>query len=139
MTKEVNISIIGTQKNSDGEEVVEVKCKGLYYKKNNKHYILYEEKQSDSQSIEKNRIKITDTQVEIMKNGGSSLHMIFDEDKSWLTNYSTPFGDLEVGIETKQVCCVEQEDTIDLRISYSLEMNGSHLYDCVTEIRVVSL
>lgn len=139
MTKDVKISIVGEQKGIDGEDRVEINCIGRFYKKNEKSYILYDEIQKDSQSIDKNRIKITGNQVEIMKSGGSSIHMVFDTSKEWITNYNTPYGSIEVGVLTKDVCFLEAEDYVEVRVEYKLEMNGSPLYDCVTTIRAVSI
>ena len=139
MTKEVLISISGLQLDINEEEAVEVISVGTYYKKNGKHYLLYEEltmEEMGSRKLTKNKIKISDNQVDIIKKGVSNTHMIFEKDKKNVTYYNTPFGELLIGIYTTKLEVVESEDEILVNLEYALDVNASHVSDCDIKIKV---
>lgn len=139
MTKEVLISISGLQLDINEEEAVEVISVGTYYKKNDKHYLLYEElpmEEMGSRMLTKNTIKISDNQVDIIKKGVSNTHMIFEKDKKNVTYYNTPFGELLIGIYTTKLEVVESEDEILVNLEYALDVNASHVSDCDIKIKV---
>lgn len=139
MTKEVLITIRGLQNGpqTDGEPI-EMISTGEYFYKNNKHYILYEEVMEGDTNITKNRIKIAPGMLELTKNGVVSVHMLFEEHKMNITHYHTPYGALEMGIDTKQVLIDEEEDCLQVSVTYALEMNQEFLADCDISITVRS-
>ena len=68
MTKDVLISISGLQfAEGENSEPVEVITSGSYYKKNGKHYILYDEVAEDTAGTTKNIIKLGDEVLDITK------------------------------------------------------------------------
>lgn len=139
MTKEVLISISGLQLDINEEEAVEVISVGTYHKKNEKHYLLYEElpmEEMVSQKLTKNTIKISDNQVDIVKKGISNTHMIFEKNKRNETYYSTPFGELLIGIYTTKLEVIEEEEEILVNLEYALDVNASHVSDCDIKIKV---
>ncbi|MDO5518946.1 MAG: DUF1934 domain-containing protein [bacterium] len=143
MTKEVLISISGLQLEIDEQEAVEVISVGDYYKKNEKHYLRYEDLAMDCEdlginNVNKNTIKISDTQVDIMKKGASNTHMIFEKNKKNVTYYSTPFGELLIGIYTTKLDITETEEELLVKLKYALDVNASHVSDCDITIRVSS-
>ena len=101
MTKEVIITIRGLQDGpqTDGEPI-EMITTGEYFYKNNKHYILYEEVMEGETSTTKNRIKVAPGMMELNKSGVVNVNMSFEEHKKNITHYYTPYGCLEMGIDT---------------------------------------
>ena len=89
-------------------------------------------------NITKNRIKIAPGILELTKNGVVSVHMLFEEHKMNITHYHTPYGALEMGIDTKQVLIDEEEDCLQVSVTYALEMNQEFLADCDISITVRS-
>ncbi|MDO5291205.1 MAG: DUF1934 domain-containing protein [bacterium] len=141
MTKEVLISISGLQLEIDEQEAVEVISVGEYYKKNEKHYLRYEDLAMDCEdlginNVNKNTVKISDTQVDIIKKGASNTHMIFEKNKKNVTYYSTPFGELLIGIYTTKLDITETEEEILVNLKYALDVNASHVSDCDITIKV---
>ena len=101
MTKEVLLTLQGLQfdqreENADKIETVTV---GDYYKKNDRHYVIYEE--------------VTEG---------------FDR--------NTPFGQILVGIDTKQVKIDESEDNITVDVDYALDINYEFFSDCHIRIDI---
>ena len=109
MTKDVIVSISGLQMPAEGEaEPVEVITVGDYYQKNGKHYVLYEE---------------------VNEGFEGSTNMSY---------YGTPFGNLLVGIDAKDIKVEETEHCIDVQIDYALEVNYEHLADCTIKMKIAS-
>ena len=66
MTRDIWLAINGIQMVEGQKETVETVSKGNYFKKNETHYILYEEEIEDNKGISRNTIKITPTSREMM-------------------------------------------------------------------------
>ena len=82
-------------------------------------------------------IKITgDKVVEIMKSGITNTHMVFQKEKEPLTHYKTPYGQLMMGIHTKHIEILEEEDRIFAEIHYNLDVNEEAIAECEIQINV---
>lgn len=143
MTKDVLISISGLQMDVLEEEKeyesIEVVAPANYFLKNGKHYILFDEVTEGIPGITKNRIKITgEDALEVMKSGVSNVHMVFEKNKKNLTYYQTPYGQLLIGIHTKEMEVEVSEDNINVKVGYILDVNHEPLADCQIRINVKS-
>ena len=139
MTKDVLISISGLHYDAlDGEgQPVEVITPAAYYLKNGKHYVVYDEMVEGMPGTIKNTIKITgDYMFEIRKSGIADTHMVFEKDRINMTNYATPYGDMMVGIHTKDMTVNVEEENIDVSISYALDVNNEPLSDCEIKVNI---
>lgn len=139
MTKEVEIRIRGLQNGeaTDGE-AIETIATGEYYFKNNKHYFLYEEVVEREAKPTKNRIKVAPGYLELTKSGVVNVNMLFEENKKNMTHYYTPYGCLDMGIDTKDVVISESEDEIQISAKYGLEINEEFVADCDITITATS-
>ena len=140
MTQEVLLTLQGLQ--FDQREVdadkIETVTVGDYYKKNGKHYVVYEEVTEGFEQTTKNRLKISENMLELSRNGLINMHMVFQENKKNLTNYNTPFGQILIGIDTKKIQIEEQADKIVVDVDYSLDINYEFLSDCHIKINICS-
>lgn len=139
MTKEVFVTIRGLQNGpqTDGEPI-EMTTVGEYFYKNNKHYILYDEVMEGETKPTKNRIKVAPGMMELNKSGMVNVHMLFEENKKHITHYYTPYGSLNMGIDTKQVEICEEENSLQISVIYGLEMNQEFVADCDIQIQIKS-
>lgn len=78
----------------------------------------------------KNTIKIHQSGLDIIKRGSSSVHMTFEKDKKNMSCYATPIGELMIGINTKDIQIHEEEDSLKVRVAYSLDINYQHVSEC---------
>lgn len=139
MTKEVLVSISGLQFAEDVEQTpMEVITSGDYYKKNGKHYIIYDEVMEGFSETTKNIIKIGENCMDITKRGVTNVHMMFEKDKKNLTYYYTPYGSLLIGIEADTIEVEETENDLAITVDYALEVNYEHLADCKIKMNVKS-
>lgn len=139
MTKEVLVSLKGLQfAEGMDNEPVEVITSGDYYKKNGKHYILYDEVMEGTTETTKNIVKIGDAFLDITKRGAANVHMMFEKDKKNVTYYYTPYGSLLIGIDTTKIKVEETENDIHIAVEYALEVNYEHMADCTIHMNVKS-
>lgn len=141
MTKDVLISIKGLQFESGNDEPVEMIAPGEYFFRNGKHYVRYEEIIEGAEGdhdVSMNTVKISEEQVEIMKKGGSNVHMVFADGHKNLTYYSTPFGQLQIGIFTNHIEVKEEKDVIHIKLRYDLEINQSFVSGCEITMYIMS-
>lgn len=136
MTKEVLVSITGMQfAMSDEGSDIQVVTLGEYYERNNSHFLLYEEVDEEGNTT-KNIMKFRPDLLELTKKGAANVHMLFEEGKKNLTNYSTMFGDILIGIDTRKILLAETEEKITIDVEYTLDINYEFLADCRIHIDI---
>lgn len=139
MTKDVLLAIRGLQFDvNQDENKIETINFAEYYNKNNKHYIIYDEITEGFSESTKNIIKVNDHCLDLTKRGLVNVHMVFEENKKNMTNYSTPYGNILIGIDAKKVTCTEDEEQISVDVEYALEVNYEHLADCKIQMSIRS-
>ena len=151
MTKDVLVSISGhhidimaepedqVKALESGQDAIEVVTPASYYCRGGKHYILSDEVMEGMPGTIKNRIKITGTDsVEIVKSGLSSSHMIFEKNRKNLTYYRTPYGQMLVGVNTRNMEVSVEDDRINVQVDYELDVNHEPLADCKIRLDIVS-
>lgn len=136
MTRDVLVSILGTQFDIDEQEAIELVTVATYYKRNGKHYILYEEQPEDHGPITKSTLKFNETSFEMMKKGGTTAHLLFDPEQSTSTYYQTPAGPMVVNVTTESYECTEEENVMHIRIRYSLDVNYNFVSNCAIDISI---
>ena len=140
MTKDVLVSIKGMQFDGESGDAIETMNFAQYYLKNDGHYIIYDEVTEGESGVIKNILKFKGKTFELTKRGLVNVHMVFTEGQKSMTNYSTPFGDILMGMDTSKVEIETGEDDSKMHISinYALEVNYEFLADCEIEIEVSS-
>ena len=140
MTKDVLVTISGLQIMSMAEdsEPVEVITAGDYYKKNNKHYVIYDEVTEGFDGTTKNIIKLQEDCVDITKRGITNVHMVFEQGKKNMTYYTTPYGTIEMGIAATNMNLKEDESGLNMKVDYALDMNDEHVADCYLTVQAQS-
>ncbi len=139
MTKDVLLSIRGLQFNAAAEETnVETVTPAEYYKRNNKHFVVFEESSEGFEETTRNIIKFQEHSLDLTKRGLVNVHMIFDENKKNMANYVTPFGNILVGIDARRVRMKEEDQRISVDVDYALEINYEYMADCKLTVNIMS-
>ena len=76
--------------------------------------------------------------IDVIKHGLSSVHMVFEKDKKRIASYTTPMGEMMVGLSTKDIQVEEEEDALKVQVSYSLDINYEHISECNIVVSVQS-
>ncbi|MBR3307162.1 MAG: DUF1934 domain-containing protein [Lachnospiraceae bacterium] len=140
MEKDVIIAIRGLQfvGSDDPEEPIELIIPGLYYYKNDTHYIVYEEKGPNERDQSRTIIRAREDRVELTRSGDQAMSMIFDPSEKNQTRMDTPFGQLMMGVQTNDIVIDEMEGGMDIRVNYYLDINYDRYAQCRVELRIRS-
>lgn len=138
MEKDVLIKVSGVQLSAGNQEPEEISVitAGRYYRKNDKHFLRYEEITPDESGTTSNTVKIADDAVDILKKGPINTHMLFQKDKKTVSLYDTPFGSLLIGLDTHEIAIREEESSLNVEVLYGLELNEQKIADCHINISV---
>lgn len=126
----------------DGErqnDTVEVTAPADYFFKNGKHYIVYDEVTEGFTGHTKNQIRISEGPVvEVKKKGLVNSVMTFETDETHMTCYQTPFGEMMMGVTADRIEIDEDNDRMDIHISYGLDVNYEPMAECRIHICIQS-
>lgn len=122
----------------NSEETIEIINIGSYNVVGNKEYVKYDELVEGENGKCSNLIKIADNAVEITKRGAVTAHMSFVAGEKTMTCYDTPFGNIYLGIFTRQIDILRSDGIINITIDYALELNYEHVSDCKVEMEISS-
>lgn len=81
MTKDAFASIKGLQSVEAEEETVEMIAPGIYFERDGKHYIKYDEAVEGTEETIQNLIKVDGSSMEVTKRGVTNAHMVFERNK----------------------------------------------------------
>lgn len=158
--KEVQIKIKGVHKNINSdipnissdfenidcqelaENIVETECSGFYQKIGRQIYIKYVE-EIETQVVSNNLLKIDNNideiKIEIIKKGIVDSKMTFIEKVKTENIYNTPYGKINMMIDTKSIHIKTKEDRIFVNIKYDLFMENGHMSMSEIDIIIESL
>ena len=143
MTKEVLIHIktwqlLRERAEDDHGDEIELMVGGEYYFRNGTHYLLYEETMEGFTQTTQNLVKIRADFMEVRKKGTIHTTMTFEKGKKNTTLYKTPFGMLEMELDTKQVVLEEMDSCMNVCAEYVLGMAGNAIADCKMQMHIVA-
>lgn len=140
MNKRVSVRITGLHSfaEEDDQDNIEVINFGSYYKKNGKHYVKYEEPLDKTGMGTSNILKVSEGEVELISKGAANTHMMFCLGKKNINFYATPFGGMNVGVDTYEMHIEETEDRLAVSLKYGLEINLDYVATCNVNIVVES-
>lgn len=134
MNSKVKLTIISTHERDDEPESDTAVHYGEYKKSGSAHIITYKESDAQSGQAVDNIIKLYDNKMKVLKSGSLDSKMIFEQDKENKSRYTTPYGDMSMGIYTNTLTLDFQETTISAKVEYELFMNGDKISDSAIEI-----
>lgn len=138
MNKDVLVSFTSIQYDAGAANRTELDVQGLYYKKNNKHYLLYDEFMEGFKEPVKTKVIFAENVIEIVRSGPINVRMTFEEDKKNVANYLTPYGNIMLDINTKKISISETPDNIVISVDYTLEADNEKISDAGITIRIKS-
>ena len=137
MNNNVLVTVHGLQHEIDDKEGIQTKQTGNYRLVAGKHIISYKEYFRDEETGRdatiSNLLKISGDTVTLTKRGATNTEMTFTG------FYETPFGSMQMSLDTTRVDIKEADDKIEISIDYGLDMNYSHVSDCTITMVIESL
>lgn len=135
MNKEVTVKVVGVTKDSEGmENTIEQINDGIFSELSGKKYLMYYEKQQESEDEVKSLVTLDGNQVTVSKTGSVNTKMVFSAGKRNSIDYRTPYGKIQMDVYTKNLMVICKEDFIHITIDYNLEMENDVISECKIDI-----
>lgn len=136
MTGEVKITVRGVQTDADGEKTVtETVHTGECIEKGNSLYLLYEESFEGETATTKNTLKWKKGVLELTRKGLINTRMVFEPGKTHMTDYASPYGLFQLGIQTERLFRVERQDGFELHAEYVLTAQEEPVSRCKLAVK----
>lgn len=135
----VKVVTSGFQKDLTGKrEKVAHLAEGQYYFRNNKHYVKYDDSDIDEENVIATTIKTDGGKLTIFRRGAVDTEMIFLHGEMTRTSYHTPYGPMELEINTRQleINMNEVEGWGEIDLFYDLAVNGSPVGEYELHIKI---
>lgn len=117
---EVKINIHTIQYNEYGEKnAIKSNATGTLYEKRDNTYVVYREKEDGKETT--TSIKIENDKITIKRFGEINSTMIFKENQTINSNYTTPQGMFNVETKTTNLS-IKNEENIIIEIDYNIEI-----------------
>lgn len=130
MKKEVYIKLSGKQKEVGNHEEqkdvesIESVARATYIEKDGTIYLFYNEDIQDGGTIDNKIVIYENKKIEIIKKGVITSHMEFKEGQVKKSTYYTPFSQILIGVDTKEVKIKKQKEELFVEIKYMMSVEG---------------
>ena len=128
MKKNVIISIRGLQQ-AEGyvEDGATLITDGLYYKRDGRYFVRYEESELTGLPGARTTLRIDKNQVTVMRRGPYSFDLVFEPEKTQTTLYNTDAGGLMVSVFTQNIDNNLTDSGGSLDVRYAVNIEGAYL------------
>jgi uncharacterized beta-barrel protein YwiB (DUF1934 family) len=133
MKKKAIISISSNQM-SKKDDTIEVLTPGDYYKKDEAYYAIYDETEISGMEGTTTTLEIQPERLSLIREGTTSAKMEFEKNKKYVTLYNTPYGALELLIQTKELKVKVNEQGGEILVDYNMSVAGQRPQK--TELRI---
>lgn len=138
MAKKAIISVFSGE-NENNKEPISVTTPGEFYERNNCYYAVYKETEISGMKGTTTTLKIKPDKFSMIRTGTTSTKMEFEKNKQTFSMYNTPYGTLELEINTKdlQVSVDDSGGKVHVQYELSISRQDRQLTDLEVEIRVI--
>lgn len=134
MKKKAVISVSSTRENDD--DIIEVVTPGDFYKKDSSYYAKYKETEISGMEGTETTFRISDDSFSLMRIGSTNANMDFDKKRNSLTVYDTPYGAMELRIQTNKLEVNINEEGGNVLIDYNLSVSGQSYQNTKLKINI---
>ncbi|AVQ37642.1 TPA: DUF1934 domain-containing protein [Clostridium botulinum] len=126
-------SVPETKEKNDSIEVV---TPGNFYKKDRNYYAVYEETAISGMEGTTTTLKISEKNFSLIRMGSTSTKMDFALNKKNMSMYSTPYGTLEININTKKLDINIDDNGGSIYIDYIMSVAGQKPQNTILNINI---
>ena len=124
MEKDVVISIKGMQKYEDAEpDTIELVTEGRLTRDGSGYTLTYQESELTGLEGTRTTIQVEGEQVTLLREGGVNSQMVFQEGRRHMSMYNTPYGAIEIGINTSHLMTDLHDRGGAIEIDYAIEVD----------------
>lgn len=121
------VSIKGMQSYDDDGSNTDVKLttEADFVKQDGVYFIDYEESEITGFGKTETSIEVGDNYISLQRSGAVNTQMLFMKDRKTSTLYSTPYGDMTIGILTDKMDVDISDNGGTINVDYYLDINNS--------------
>lgn len=135
MNKKAIICVSSKQKSNE-EDIIEVVTPGDFYEKDGYYYAVYKETAISGMEGTTTTLKMCKDKFMLIRIGSTSAKMEFSKKSESLSMYNTPYGTLELKIETKDLSIDVNDEGGDIQINYILSVGGQSPQNTLLKINI---
>lgn len=135
MRKKAIISISSTQAN-DKQDAIEVVTPGEFLVNSKSFEAIYDETEISGMEGTKTKLVIYPNSILLEREGTTATKMDFKKDNSSVSLYNTPYGILELKINTKELKIDVDENGGEVFINYNLGVGDEKPMDTELKIKI---
>ena len=135
MENKALISVLSKQADDD-ENSIEVVTPGKFYKKEDCYYAEYIETEISGMEGTTTTFKIYPEKFSLLRMGTTTTTMDFEKNNKNMTLYSTPYGVLEIELDTKTLEIRVDEKGGDIMLNYNLSVSGQTPQETLLKIKI---
>ena len=123
MKKKAIISVSSKQ-SRDEEGDIEIVTPGEFYKKDQCYYAVYKETEISGMEGTTTTMKIYPEKLSLIRMGTTTAKMDFEKKNEDIVLYNTPYGVMELKIQTKDLDIRIGDDGGEVKINYNMTVSG---------------
>lgn len=128
MKKEVYIQIKGVQKTDEENDVTELFTQGLFFEKDGKHYLIYDESEATGFKDCRTTLKLDGSdKVTMRRTGPNRSELVIEKGVRNVGLYGTIAGDLQIGVFADTISNELSEQGGSVYFKYTLDVNSVFL------------
>lgn len=135
MRKKAIISICSTQMN-EKQDAIEVVTPGEFLVNNKSFEAIYDETEISGMEGTKTKLVICPNSILLEREGTTATKMDFKKNNSSISLYNTPYGILELKINTKELKIDVDENGGEVFINYNLSVGDDKPMDTELKIKI---
>ncbi|QGU94122.1 DUF1934 family protein [Clostridium bovifaecis] len=115
---------VGSKQIGNEDEAVEVITKGKFYKKQNCYYAVYNETEISGMEGTTTTLKIKPDKFSLIRMGSTNAKVDFENKSSNVSLYNTPYGPLELVVQTNKLDIDVDDNGGKVFIDYNMTLAG---------------
>ena len=133
----IRLRISGEQTDEAGNvDRNETAAEGILFREGDRVRVEYMERPSEGADTVRSRLLLSESGMEMIREGSLRSHMVFQPGHPCSTEYGTPFGILPMEIETEFYRLLERKKSIHARARYRLRMDAGYSISCAVTVRI---
>ncbi len=124
MLKRKAIITVTSRQIKDDSDIIEVVTPGYFYKKGSVYYAVYKETKISGMEDTTTTLKISGQKLLLIRTGNTTAKMEFSGCKENISMYNTPYGTIELKIDTIKIKTDINENGGDVTIDYNMSLSG---------------
>ena len=121
--KDVIISVTGVQQGVNGPDAMELVTAGQYGQDEKETLLTWQESELTGMEGTTTVFQVEPEKVTLLRLGSVQSEMVFEEGRRHMSLYSTPYGNMEIGVRARRLNSTLELTGGRLEIDYDIEIN----------------